>query len=360
MRIWALVCIFVVWISSILSAEPYIAVREGFKCSSCHENVTGGGKRTQMGATYGAEALPWKHIDLEARKIPAYRSWFDQLVSIGGDFRFLNESTFQEGATANTFQTDKANLYLRVNLIPSHLSLHVDESLAPGGAQSREIFALVQLPMQGWVKAGKFIQPYGIRLEDDSAFIREVTGFNFNNPDLGVEVGVEPGNWSIALAATNGTAGSLDNNAAKQLVGTLAYVRDDIRAGASGSYNSGRLGDKHSTGLWGGFRLGPAAFLGEADLVREHPDDDASHDRLVTHAEVDFLVHEGWNVKVAYEYYDPDLDVAENQRDRVVIGVEPFLTPFVQLAVFYTFNQSIPQNKPQNADELVFRLHLYF
>ncbi len=83
-------------------------------------------------------------------------------------------------------------------------------------------------------------------------------------------------------------------------------------------------------------------------------------DRFVAYAELDYLVTEGWNSKAAYEFYDPDRNIDENERDRVLIGVEPFIIPFLQLGVYYRFNQSIPQNKPQNADELTFRVHVYF
>lgn len=343
-------------------AEPYIAIREGLKCSACHVNRTGGGKRTQMGSGYGTQALPWiKMNDLTDKKVPHYWSVLDDLLSVGGNFRFSNQTTFVEDDTANTFQTDKGNLYLSVKAIPDVLSFYADESVAPGGAQSREIFGMLEaMPAHGWIKAGRFILPYGIRLEDDRTFIREVTGFNFNNPDAGVEVGFEPGPFSIVTSITNGTGTALDNNASKQFVGSISYVADSFRAGASGSYNPSDAGDRNSAGLWGGFKIWSAVLLGEIDFVHDDVPGANDRDRFVALAELDYLVAEGWNIKAAYEFYDPDRNIDENERDRVLIGVEPFIIPFLQVGVYYRFNQSIPQNEPQNADELTFRVHVYF
>ena len=345
----------------LLFAEPYLAIREGLKCSACHVNRTGGGKRNQMGTGYGAQALPWQKIDLNEKKIPHYWAVLNDLLSVGGDFRFLNQTTFIKDNTANTFQTDKANLYLHVKALPDILSLYVDERVAPGGVQSREIFGMLEaMPAHGWIKAGRFILPYGIRFEDDRAFIREATGFTFDNPDAGVEVGFEPGPFSIVTSLTNGTAGANDNNASKQFVGSFSYVNDSFRVGISGNYNPSDAGDRTSGGLWGGFRFHSAVLLGEVDLIKDQIPGADDREQFVAHAEIDYLITEGWNVKAVYEFYDPNRDIDENERDRVVIGVEPFIVPFLQLGVYYTFNQSIPQNILQNADELTFRIHVYF
>lgn len=348
-------------IPNLLFCEPYIAIRTGLKCSACHINKTGGGQRTRMGAGYGTQDLPWKKINLQEKKIPSYWSWQDDLVAVGGDFRFLNRTTFVEDNTSNTFQTDKADLYLTFQLIPDHIAFYSDTSLAPGGTQEREIMGIFDItPGRSWIKAGKMVLPYGLRIEDDAAFIRQVTGFNFSTPDLGVEVGYEPKHWTFVGSVSNGTAGSIDNNTSKQVVGTAVYVRNSFRIGASGSYNSNDAGNKNSGGVWGGFRWNRAVLLGEADFVRNDFIDAKRQDQLATFAELDYLITQGWNVKAAYEYFDPDLDINENQRDRILIGVEPFIVPFLQLGVYYRFNQSIPQNKLQNADELTFRLHIYF
>lgn len=342
-------------------AEPYIAVREGLKCSSCHENHTGGGKRTRFGAGFGAQDLPWKSVDLKQQNVPFYWSLLNDIVSFGGDFRVVNQSTFLKDNPANSFETDKSNLYLSVRLLPDRVHFYLDESIAPGGAQTRELFGQLQnLPARGWLKAGKFVLPYGLRLEDDTAFIREVTGFNFTTPDLGAELGFEPGPWSFITSVSNGTSGATDNNTGKLVVGTASYTVQTFRIGLSGSYNPGTGGNKNSAALWGGIRAGKLVFLGEADFVHDETDPLATRDRIITYAEVDYPITHGWNLKGSYEYFDPDSHLPENERDRFSVGVEPFLLPFLQMQLFYRFNNSIPQNDLQNANELILRLHLYF
>lgn len=351
-----------VWIllilSSFLFAEPYLAVREGLRCSSCHENLTGGGKRNRFGANYGAQALPWKDLSDSRERIPNYLEILENRISIGADFRASHISTFVDGGpNANTFQLEKSDIYLRFELIQDFVTFYLDESVAPGGTQAREVFGLLNIPHDGWLKMGKFVPPYGFRLEDDRSFIREVTGFNFNQSELGIEFGIEPGRFTMEAAFTNGTGG-LDDNNSKQLIGTFGYVHDRFRLGVSASYNPGESADQTIAGVWGGATWRRFVLLGELDAIRD--DNETTVHQLVSYLELNCLIIQGWTVKAAYEYHDPNRDISENQRDRVLLGFEFTPIPFVQIQAFYRFNQSIPQNQQQNADELQLRLHLFF
>src|SRR5258706_5282815 len=77
-------------------AEPYLAVRTGFKCGVCHVNPTGGGKRTEFGSAYSQTALAAERLDPATGKaVPAGAAsdaagWTRKLnhhFAIGSDLR---------------------------------------------------------------------------------------------------------------------------------------------------------------------------------------------------------------------------------------------------------------------------------
>src|SRR5438093_4770794 len=77
-------------------AEPYLMVREGAKCSACHTNQTGGGKRTAFAHIHAHDI---EH-DLEVLPIPAgtkpFNGEVNSYISLGGDFRMRNTTVFQD------------------------------------------------------------------------------------------------------------------------------------------------------------------------------------------------------------------------------------------------------------------------
>ena len=82
-----------------------------------------------------------------------------------------------------------------------------------------------------YVKAGQMYLPFGLRLQDQSAFILTASGINMTTPDKGVEFGWLKGHWDAQLAVSNGTAGGAATGNGKQTSLQLSYVES---SGASG------------------------------------------------------------------------------------------------------------------------------
>lgn len=346
-----LIAILSIFIPSRVEAEPYIAVREGMKCAQCHVNRTGGGKRTPYGLIYSQTLLPMKTMSPEGQA-PLLDGKINDFISVGGNFRVddltLFEYTSTTGETvesSNRLNMAEANVYLQMDLIKDFLMFYIDETVAPT-SQNREAFGMVTIPdHDAYLKFGRMFLPYGLRLLDDGAFVRNRTGYTFNRQDVGVEVGFTPGRYLFLMNVTNNQL---------TLLGSIAHRR--FRLGASYGQST-EIGDRFVAGGFGGVHIDRMTFLGEVDFIREN-----EIDRLALLAEVNYLLRTGLNAKIAYEFFDRNRDV-ENARDgqeRVIFGVEPFLTQFLQVGIFYQLNRFIPQNAAQNQDRLLLQLHVFF
>lgn len=374
----AVLCILAsfLWAASSAQAEPYLAIQEGYKCSQCHVNMTGGGKRTDFANIYvqtrlTSNFLNWRgmlpesdeDIDTEENplKTDSTSSFFsgrlNDYVAIGGDFRALYERTeTPEADTDDIFNQRKQNIYLEIDLIPEHVIFY---QTMDGGGDAREIFGLIKGELGEepfYFKIGQFFLPYGLRLQDDTAFTRAVTGFTYGTTDVGFEAGYEPGSWAFHAAATNGTGSSLETNRHKRFTMSAAYVERQYRLGASYSSNKNADGDETRIyGVHAGAQFGRTGILFEADVI-----DEPSVEQHISILELNLLVARGQNVKFSYEYHDPSEDLFENANERFSLVYEPFLNQFTQARGGVRENKGIPQNPSANITSYFFELHLFF
>jgi hypothetical protein len=312
-------------------AEPYLAVRQGLACSGCHVNPTGGGLRNSAGNTFAQNELAAQNI--KAGDTP----WLGEVtpfVALGADFRGSATGTdFPDGEDEDlAFATDELRAYLDVRVIPERLSVYFDQRLAPGGSQNREAYARLFLDesKRYYVKAGQMYLPFGLRLEDDTAFIRQVSGINFDTPDNGVEAGFESGPWNAQLAVSNGTAGGAESGSGKQWGLRGEYVQSVWRLGASYNFNDGDETERHLAGLHAGLRTGPVSWLAEVDYVEDRLGD-GDDTRWVGLLEANWLMRRGHNLKITAETFEPDTDVDDDEQDRYSLVYEYFPFQFLQL-----------------------------
>jgi hypothetical protein len=340
-------------------AEPYLAVQMGLKCGQCHVNPTGGGLRTVFGDVFAQTVLPAQHIDT------ALDNWTGSLgpyLRVGGDLRFDASLTQQPNtASVDQFQLQQTRIYLEADLIPNRLLAYVDEQVAPGGALNREAYVLYWTASHDWyVKAGKMYLPFGLRLQDQSAFILTTTGINMTTPDQGVEVGWERGHWDAQLAVSNGTAGGATTSNGKQTSTQLIYVESAWRLGLAANYNAQSGGAKSAYGIFGGLRTGPVSWLAQAEITNDQSIPNSQGKQLATLLEANWLIARGNNLKITNEYLNPDREVANGEQTRWSVVYEYTPIQFLQLRGGFRWNDGIPQDNAEHQKLYFAELHGFF
>jgi hypothetical protein len=316
-------------------------------------NRSGGGARNDFGSVYAQTRLTWSPGEVKSRALTEF-------LFVGLDLRVKASGTLSESSPRTAVDLDEAQAYLEARLVRERIALYLDQTVGPNRAVAREIFALIEkLPWNGYAKAGKLLVPYGLRLKDDEEFVRAETGFNYDTPDQGVELGLEPGPWSVVLALTNGSVGAVENNSGKLASAVVSYTRSRYRLGLSGSRNTGDGARRDVYGGFGGLRLGPLGILAEVDFVDDRPPASALRRQFLGFVEGDLTLQPGLNAKVTYGYHDRNRDVPEDQRIRWRFGLEAFPDPFLQLSGFYVLDQDIPQ-ATADLDRVFLELRLHF
>jgi len=339
-------------------AEPYLAVQKGLKCGMCHESTSGGGKRTVYGNVY-------EQVEVSARTFDLGALWTGELgkyFAVGGDIRGgWNQIDVPGQPSTSDTDLEEFLAYLEIRPFPKYLTLYVDAKLAPQDPIVREQYLRLSTEDGNWyIKGGEFFLPYGLRLQDDNAFIRQVTGINFNSPDTGWELGLEKGKWSAQFAITRGTAGGPEVDSGKQYSLLVSHVTSKWRVGGSFNLNDSKFGDRQMQNVFGGLRTGRVAWLAELDYII---DDGAPTGRRKSWAsllEANVQLKKGHNLKLTFEYYDPDDNVSEDEQNRWSVVWEYFPIQFVQTRLGYRIYDGISQNPAQNREQLFLELHLPF
>jgi hypothetical protein len=356
---WGLLVCLLSFGAVTVHAEPYLAVQLGLKCGQCHVNPTGGGLRTTFGDVFAQTVMPAEHLDTGADN---WTGDLGKFIRVGGDLRFDAQLTqVQHSPSVDQFSLEQARVYLEANVIPERLLAYIDEQVAPGGALNREAYVLYWSAAHDWyLKAGQMYLPFGLRLQDQSAFILTTTGINMTTPDQGVEFGWEKGHWDAQLAVSNGTAGGSVKGNGKQTSAQLAFVDSLWRLGLAANYNAQPGGAKSAYGVYGGLRTGPISWLAQAEITDDQSIPNGQGKQLATLLEANWLIARGNNLKITDEFLNPNRAVPNGEQTRWSLVYE--LTPiqFVQLRAGFRWNDGIPQDPSEHQKLYFLELHGFF
>jgi hypothetical protein len=366
----ALLCLLA---ASRLHAEPYLMVRTGAKCSACHTNQTGGGKRTAFAHIHAHDILH----DLDLLPVPPgvkpFSGELNPYLSLGGDLRVRNTTVFEDRPDAqgrvpdnrafrrrvasNDSKVNEALVYGQVDLWPDLVTLYVDEDIN-GGANNREVFGMIRgfLPWDTYVKAGRLFPAYGLRVQDDDAFIRARSGYTFRSFDEGGEIGVQPGPFFVASSITNGKPGDKDVAATINGYGVFEDVPvvRNVMTGASFARQSNK---RNVAAFYGGSNFWRFTYLGELDIINDRTVGTTSRlDKYAAYAEVDCLVLDWLNLRGTFDFVKVRHD---QDQTRYAIGAEPFINRVIQPRIQYRINNGVPSRPEENRPELWLELHFF-
>ncbi len=353
-------------------ALPRFASRTGAKCQSCHVNPSGAGMRQAFGQQYGRETLPVPTWSSEF-SLDDFSSKLTDFVSIGADFRtlyYVQQIPDTAGGRAGTSSTTnnaffqmQGDVYLNFRLARK-VNIYLDKGIYSGF----EIFGLLNiLPGNGYIKIGKFLPNYGTRLDDHRTFIRDRTGFNpeSGRAELtGAEIGFSPGPVNITGGVFNAAdgfgAGVTKNKAVLGRVDGIFKLSEDMHLGLGGNVFTRELGASARTtifGALGSFSYKDMTVFGEADWIKNKVGG-ATTTGLVSLLEAGVVLTPGVDLKLMYEFFDPDVDVKTGSISRYSFGVEFFPISGVEVRPLYRINREEPTNLSNDEFNLVIHFYL--
>lgn len=357
-------------------ALPRFASRTGFACQSCHVNPTGGGMRTPLGTSYGREDLPVKSWQNQF-ELTDFSTQLNDFLSYGVDFRFLAfyQQKDKPDESRASFFPMQADVYFNF-AVSKKINLFVNPAFGP--FQRYEIFGIAKvLPENGYIKLGRFTPPYGLRLDDHTSYVRDATPFRNNSgQQTGLEVGFSPGGIYLMGALTNGVSGDRDSKVAKAVISraegrfavgplhtslgisTYNEVTGPTRINLLGAFATFSLFEK-LTLLANVQRIEGNSQLMSISSDRNQRNANArTLKQLAVMVEADYQLVEGLDLKLMYDFFDPDTDFKTGIASRYSAGFEFFPFPGVEVRPLYRRTNDTIIDRSVDDVHLLFHIYL--
>jgi hypothetical protein len=214
-----------------------------------------------------------------------------------------------------------------------------------------EIFGVAKvLPLSGYVKVGRFYPSYGLRHDDHTAFVREITPFrNYQGQDAGVEVGISPGPINIIGAVMNGGSG---DRAATSPTAYLGNAWGQVKLGPFNmllglSAYDNTISPRNKIRLMSAYGIvsfrDNLTLIIDAEQVEGNSTDlkvnserrtgflvnpfntsGANQKQRAIYVEADYVLMSGVDVKLAYDFFDPSTEFKTGVAQRYSVGFELF------------------------------------
>jgi hypothetical protein len=363
----------VLYLVNELESYPRFSAYSGEKCNLCHVNPTGGSMRNLYGTKYAEDNLQME-VFKKLAKDTKFSPRVNDFITLGGDVRIAHiDNKVPDQPNFNSFLTMQGDIYVnaQVNKI---LNVFISSGIEiPNFPTKYEAYGMVSgLPAGLYFKAGRFSPDYGIKIVEHRAYQRQDLLNTPYSPDAGLELGIQPGIFSLNMGLFNGlNTNFFDTDQNKMFVtkGDATLNFDDFRYnfnfGAS-FYNNpyrafvtgGSVDAKRQA--WGGFtKIGldeRIAILGEIDF-EENTIDGFLKRKLFGYGELNVRIIKGVELRGQYEYFDPDRDTDDDTMNRYSFGFAAFPFAGMEAEAMYRI---VSEEADLDNDEYQFNFHFYF
>jgi hypothetical protein len=352
---------------------PVYAAYTGLPCGTCHFDPNGGGPRNEFGFNYAKNrhrvepdtGKVWSDVELVNRvseSLPLYIGidhrlmlLSDQTNPIPGLDRigFYN----MENAFYLTFQPHKL------------LTMVYSRDGFDQGSKSQDAFGMISGgPLNGYLKAGRFRTPFGLRMDDHTVATRNgfldflgsggsdsrFLPYDPRSPDMGIEIGAESKGFFGRASITDGDSHPLNFGAptrAQAKAAKLGYnnswyqggvsIYDDFRDGPTfgGPFRSTRWD------YYGMTHRGPVAALLEVGAGTDAFAGGVKNNLNAGFAELDWTPARWLNLCARYDRLDlgrPGLSTEDVIYNRYTVEGEWVPVPFAE------FRLSARRIEPEN------------
>ena len=319
--------LFFLFLINFVFSLPRFSIETGTSCMNCHVNPTGGGMRNDYGSNiYALEELTLKRLIKNADDM--WDGYITDNFQIGGDFRI---QLFDDGDDSRIFpmQSDfYGNLKLTKN---TDLYFKVDSS----PYRNNEFFILFKNVIDKiWIKLGKTLPAYGLKLDDHTSFIRggnrtSITensmdeGLFFDPLETGNPISIETGfkinrNLHFNLSLANGFISSNENEMLNSAL-SINYYKLFENFSFMGGMSYMKEKDISSLGIFYGVSIKDFTFSFELDQAKnwiDYNDSEAMYWQIV------YRPIQGLHLIGKFDSFDRHIEYSSGRINRLSAGFE--------------------------------------
>ena len=350
--------LFIIPLSLIFSLPSY-AIEQNSNCINCHVNPTGGLMRNDYGSNiYSLDELSIRKWINEDKKFDGFIS---DNIQIGGEFRIQS----YKGRKSTSIFPMQIDLYSNVDF-DNNISLFMKY-----GAKQELYLLLDDYNNVDWIKIGKTIPDYGLKLDDHTSFIRGGNSSNtfvysgsidqglifdyaaeYDDPIL-IEMGLKINkNISLTSSISNGIVNDNENNITISIKSKSSSIYGNLLFGSSLMKEK----DFKMLGIFGGFAKNKLTLSFEFDKAYNWIENFKS---MASYMELIYKPIQGVHLTAKYDYFDKDISVLDGSTERYSFGVNFFPINMLELKFQIREYELFSIDTNINTEYLV-QLHTWF